>query len=129
MSNPLSDLEQKLRFPVVAVSRAGWTKTADEVGDLTDASPDDDLRDWQGMEIYDSAGQRFVAQRAFRGWPRSSFGAFVCLLMRHAIHVALELDEGSHVSVDGLKERLAPAYGGRQYFDGSTTHEEVIERA
>src|SRR5687768_4546592 len=100
MSNPFNDLEQKPRFPVVAVSRAGWVKAADEVDDLTDASPNDDLGDWQGMEIYDSAGRRFVAQRAFRGWPKSSFGAFICLLMRNAIHIALELDEGSPVSVD-----------------------------
>jgi hypothetical protein len=46
-ADPFRDLD-RLRFPLVAISPAGWTKPAEEVGDLTDASPDDDLTDSYG---------------------------------------------------------------------------------
>jgi hypothetical protein len=129
MSDPFSDLELKPRFPVVAVSRAGWTKRADEIYELVDASPWDDLREWQGLEIYDSAGQRYLAKRAFRGWPNSGIGLILCRVMKNSIHVALELDEGSAVSVSALKERLVGVAGMPERFEGTTSHQEVIERA
>jgi hypothetical protein len=128
MADPFLELKQKLTVPVVAVSRAGWTKTAEQLQDLTVASPDDDLSEWQGMEIYDSAGQHFRARRAFRGWPESEAGAFICRGAGNAIHVAFELDEGTSVSVQTLGERLAALALGVTIPERAT-HRDLIERA
>ena len=127
--DPFRDLRTKPQFPAVAVSRAGWTKMAAEPGDLTDASPRDNLADWQAMEIYDSAGCRFVARRVFRGWPKSALAASIYRLANNSIHVAFELDEGEGVSVQMLIQRLVAVGGMAERFDGAQTHREVIDRA
>jgi len=129
MNGPFDDLERKLQFPVVAISPAGWTKCAEEPGDLTDASPDDDLREWQAMEIYDSAGKCYMARRAFRGWPKGWLGALICRLVGHVVHVAFDLDEGRAVSVDALRQRLIAAGEAEGSFRHATTHREIIDAA
>ena len=125
--DPLLDLRTKVQFPVMAVSRAGWTKRADAPHEF-DASPTDDLADWQGMEIYDSAGRRFVARRAFRAWPKSTLGAMLCRVANNAIHVAFDLDDGEHISVDALKEKLDALTDRAGRLDSAKTHREVIEQ-
>jgi hypothetical protein len=121
-------VEFTLRFPIVGVSKAGWAKAASELGDFTDASSDDDLQEWQGLEIYDSAGMCYVVKKAYRGFPTSKFWFwFLCKLNNHCIHVGLDLDAGTPVSVQALQKRLVSVGELQEIDSGFKTHEEVIK--
>jgi hypothetical protein len=79
-----------IKFPAIAISRAGWHKTAREMDELTDASPTDDLAEWQGLVIVDAEGTRLVAGRVFRTWPKHRWGAALCRVLNHSVHVGFE---------------------------------------
>lgn len=114
-------------FPVVAFSQAGWSKTASELGDLTDASPDHPLDDWQQLEIYDCSGQRYRARRAFRAWPESRFGHWLCRLVGNCIHVGFEFDAPEPEAFEELRQRLGNA-GELSADCDATTHRELLLR-
>src|SRR6201988_3893768 len=98
-------------FPVVAFSPRGWRKTAEYLDELVDAAPSDYLRNWQGLTIYDSAGRRYVARRAYRAWPKSRLGAYLCRLFRHSVYVEFDLAEPKYVPLDELKARVLLTHG------------------
>lgn len=102
----MSTWHSRLEFPVIAFSRAGWWKEAATPSDLCDASPDDPLEDWQGLQIYDSAGRRFTTVRAFMEWPRTLVGHWFCKLIGNSIGVGFELSAPEHVSVEELRQRV-----------------------
>ena len=116
------------KFPVVAFSPTGWLKEADEVYDLTDASADDDLSEWQGLEIYDSAGLKYVARRVYRRWPASRLGALVCRLSNVAIHVDMDLDRPSAASLEELKDRIIAYYGEAPGIREAVSHKNLITK-
>lgn len=121
-----SETSRVFKFPVVAFSPTGWLKEADEVSDLTDASPDDDLSAWQGLEIYDSAGLKYVARRVYRGWPASRLGALACRLFNTAIHVDMDLDPPFPASLDELKDRIIAYYGEAPGLREAVSHQNLI---
>lgn len=114
------------KFPVVAFSPSGWLKEADELHNLTDASAGDDLSEWQGLEIYDSAGLKYTARRVYRKWPASRLGALVCRLSSIAVHVDMDLDPPSAASLDELKDRIIAYYGEAPAYREAVTHESLI---
>jgi len=120
-------MPNELLYPVIAFSPTGWAKEAASIADLTDASPNDDLRDWQGLVIYDAAGYRRVARRAFRLWPRSELGVRLCRLVRHSIHVGFELTEPEPAPLDELKRRVESVYGSDPSIGAAGNHRTVIE--
>lgn len=115
-----------LQFPVIAFSPAGWIKEADEIQDFTDASPDDDLSDWQGLVIYDSAGLKYTARRVYRRWPSSLFGVWLCRLSNNRIQVEMDLDAPSTASIDELKEHVSAHYGEESVLREAVSHKELI---
>ena len=118
---------QKLAFPAVAFSAAGWVKGAVEAQELTEADPTDDLADWQGLQIYDSSGSRYVARRAWRAWPKSDLGALACRLVSNAVHVDFELAGPEPVGLGELKEKVQLVCGAVEGLDRAKSHREVIE--
>lgn len=83
----------KLKFPVVFHSPAGWTKEVESEEEGFDASPFDGLSEWQGGEIRDAERRRFKVKRAYRGWPRSAIGLWLCRLLNNVIFVAFDVVE------------------------------------
>jgi hypothetical protein len=79
-------------------------KEAEEINELTFAGPDDDLSEWQGLVIYDSAGLKYSAQRVYRTWPASRLGVWMCRLLRVAISTDMDLDTPCAASLDELKD-------------------------
>ena len=116
------------KFPVIAFSPTGWLKEAGEICDLTDAKADDDLSEWQGLEIYDSAGLKYVARRVYRRRPASRLGALVCRLSNIAIHVDMELDPPSAASLDELKDRIIAYYGEAPGLREAFSHKNLITK-
>jgi len=117
------------RFPLVAFSPAGWVlEAASEDDDFGAASPWDDLRDWQGLEVFDAAGHRFVAARAFRVRPRSRLGLWVARILRHAIHVGFEWQAPQVVPLGELRRRLETVYPAAGFENAMSDHETLIRR-
>ena len=116
-----------LVYPVVAFSPAGWDKEASEVQELTDASPDDDLLEWQGIEVVDATGTHYRALRVYRAWPRSTWGVWLCRLANNCIHVDMDLVSEGTMPLDNLKARMVGYYGDASQLAAATTHREVIE--
>lgn len=81
-----------IRFPAIALSRAGWVKTGASLEELTDASPADDLSEWQQMRIVDSTGATYLSTRTFRAWPVTRGGMLLCKLLNNAIYVGFDLE-------------------------------------
>jgi hypothetical protein len=100
-----------LMFPVVAVSPAGWIKEAGDRSELTEVSPRDDLIEWGGTEIYDFSGRKFSTKAAYRSWPRSKLGLWLCRFANQSVHVGFHLDEPTATSVEELKYHLRRYYG------------------
>ena len=117
-----------LQFPVIAFSPAGWLKTATEVEELTDASPDDDLSDWLGLVIYDSSGLKYLAVRVYRIWPASRLGAWMCRVLGVAIHVDMDLATPSAASLDELRNRVIGYYGETSALREAVTHKDLITK-
>ena len=116
-------------FPVVAFSPAGWTVEAATEDDFGDASPWDDLGEWQGLEVFDSAGRQFTAVRAFRLRPRSSLGLWVCrLLFRQAVRVGFEWGPPREVALRDLLQRLRAGYPADWFDEAINNHEGLIRR-
>ena len=116
-------------FPVVAFSPAGWVLEADSEDDeFGTASPWDDLRDWQGLEVFDASGYRFVAARAFRVRPRTRLGLWVARIFRHSIHVGFEWDTPEMVPLIELRQRLETAYPAAGFEGAVSNHEALIRR-
>ncbi len=124
-----ANLERRLHFPVVVISPAGWSQRAEDLQELVSASPADNLDDWQGLEIYDSAGMRFVAGRASIGSPKGQVWVTLRRLANQAIYVALEIDEGTPVSVEALRQRLIAVAALPALSEVATTHQQIIESA
>jgi len=80
-------------FPAILLSEAGWLKSGESLRELSDASPTDDLTDWQNLRVFDAGGNCFRARRVFREWPRSRIGVFLCRLTNQSIMVGMELEE------------------------------------
>jgi hypothetical protein len=118
------------RFPVVAFSPAGWVLEAEseDDDDFGTASPWDDLRDWQGLEVFDSSGHRFVAARAFRVWPRSRLGLWIARIFRHSIHLGFEWETPDVVPLMELRRRLETAYPAAGFESDMSNHETLIRR-
>lgn len=121
------DLSEVVRFPIIAFWRSGGVNRADDAEELTSASPSDDLQAWQGLEVYDSAGMKFVVAEAVRGWPSSSLGALLCRVANHAIYVSLKAPAGVPVGVDELRERLSEKWLVPAGLHPSSSHHEIIE--
>jgi len=102
----MNNWHSQLEFPVIAFSRSGWWKEAATPADLCDASHDDPLDDWQGLQIYDSAGRGFTAVRAFREWPRTLLGRWLCRCIDNCVRVGFDLSAPQPVSVQELWERV-----------------------
>jgi hypothetical protein len=96
----------QVQFPAVAVSLAGWVKTGKSIEELTEASASDDLREWQGLRIFDVGGNAYRAIRVERCWPVGRLGLALCLLANHSIHVRLDLQPEATVSVSELETML-----------------------
>jgi hypothetical protein len=122
---PMSYGLQNVRFPVLAFSPAGWSKAACDEEELIDASPRDTLEDWQGLEVYDSAGLVHRATRAFRAWPRSTFGLLICRLVGQVIFVGFEFERAEPVPLEVLVAR-AKADGEISGDEVWQSHEEVL---
>lgn len=95
-----------IRFPAMLISATGWHKTADDPGELLDASPDDELSDWHRVEILDASGRLFIASRAFRGYPKSALGALLCRVVGHCIYVEFEFASVEHMSLGDFVNRV-----------------------
>lgn len=95
-----------IQYPAILISSAGWHKTADEPTDLLDASPGDDLAEWQDAEILDASGHRYRARRAFRGWPRSSLGVALCRLLGHCVYVQFEFETREAMTTTSFASRV-----------------------
>jgi hypothetical protein len=93
-----------IKFPAVAISPAGWHKTAADFADLTDASPVDDLAEWQRLEVFDSEGKRFLVRRAYRAWPKHGWGAALCRLFNQSIHVGFEFESIEQLSTERVAQ-------------------------
>lgn len=115
-----------LQFPVIGFSPAGWIKEADAIHEFIDASPDDDLSDWQGLVIYDSSGRKYTARRVYRRWPASRLGVWICRLSSNSIHVDMELDPPCAASLDELKDRVIAYYGEEPLLREAVSHKELI---
>jgi len=100
-------MSQDISCPAVVISPAGWHKAAATFSELTDASPKDDLADWQNIEILDSEGKRFQARKAFRSWPRRSWGVLLCRLFNQSVHVGFEFSAIEQMSTDEVAKRLS----------------------
>jgi hypothetical protein len=116
---------EKVRFPVLAFSPAGWNKVAATALELTEASPDDLLDDWQRLEVYDSAGFVHRATRAFRFWPKSNFRKLLCCLVRQQIYVGFQFEKPELVQLQELVRR-AKAIGEISEEDGWLSHEHLL---
>ena len=114
------------QFPVIAFSPAGWIKEADRIEELNDASPDDDLSDWQGLVIYDSSGLKYTARGVYRRWPATTFGVWLCRLSNISTHVDMDLDAPSVAALEELKLRVIGYYGEESAYRAATSHKELI---
>jgi hypothetical protein len=97
----------QIHFPAVGVSPSGWVKTANSFDELTDASPGDDLLEWQGLRVFDAEGNAYRAIRVGRRWPIGHFGLALCRFMNHSIYVALELQPENTIFVQDLAAMLS----------------------
>jgi hypothetical protein len=122
-------LQRRPKFPVVAFSPAGWVReAASEADEFGVVSPWDDLSEWQGLEVFDSTGHRFVAVRAFRVRPRSRLGLWVARIFRQAIHVDFEWEAPRPVPLGELRQRLETVYPAAGFEDAMSDHESLIRR-
>jgi hypothetical protein len=96
----------QIHFPAVAVSPAGWVKAAHSLDELTDASPRDDLRQWQGLGVFDAGGNAFRTNKVVRRWPVGRLGLALCWITNQSVHVELELQPEATVSVLELAAML-----------------------
>jgi hypothetical protein len=112
----------------VAFSASGWTVEADSESTLGDARPSDDLRDWQALEVFDSAGRCFVAERVFRRWPRTPFGLWLCRILGRMVRVGFNWTVPRHISLDELRQRLSARYPAELFEGEIGSHEELIRR-
>jgi hypothetical protein len=94
---------------------------------LTDASYDDDLTEWQGLEVYDASGRRYTAHRVYRAWPSTRLGVWVCRLANNCIHVEMDLVCDGPAALDELKHRIARAQGDTSELMAAVTHRKAIE--
>jgi hypothetical protein len=115
-----------LQFPVIGFSPAGWIKEADAIHEFIEASPDDDLSDWQGLMIYDSSGLKYTARRVYRRWPSSRFGVWLCRLSEISVRVGMDLDAPSTASLYELRERVIAHYGELSSLREAVSHKELI---
>jgi len=100
-------MSHDITCPAVAISPAGWHKAATTLSELTDASPKDDLVDWQNIEILDAEGMRFQARRAFLSWPRQSWAVLLCRLFNQSVHVGFEFSAIERMSTEEVAKRVA----------------------
>lgn len=96
----------QIHFPAVAVSPAGWVKTANSLDELTDASPRDDLREWQGLRVFDAGGNAFRTNQVVRRWPVGRLGLALCWFTNQSMHVGFELQPDASISVLELAAML-----------------------
>ena len=92
------------------------------------ASAWDDLSDWQGLEVFDSTGLRFVAARAFRLRPKGLLGLWIARLVRSSVRVGFEWGAPSPVSPLELRRRLATVYPDVDFASTASNHEALIRR-
>ena len=116
----------EIEFPAAAFSPVGWWRGASNSNDLCDASPDDTLGDWQGLEIYDSAGRKFTARQVFIEWPHTRLGRWLCGLVGNAIHVGFDLYPPERVSVEELFRRLSAVENVPRSLMGAT-HRKILQ--
>jgi hypothetical protein len=115
-------------YPVVAFSPSGWTVEADSEAELAGAHASDGLRDWQNVEVFDSAGRCFVAARVSLRWPQTRLGLWLCRVLGRVVRVEFDWARPRQVSIDELRQRLSACYPP-DWFDGEiATHEELIRR-
>jgi len=98
-----NDLDKVLCFPALVVSKAGWSKLGQTALEISDASPDDDLSNWRGAAVYDSAGRRFLVERCFVKWPATAVGRLSARLFDHVIHVGMVLEELAPLPLEDFK--------------------------
>ena len=94
-------------FPAILLSEAGWLKSGESLRELSDASPSDDLTEWQSLRVFDAGGNCFRARRVFREWPRSRIGLLLCRLTNQSISVRMELEEVEAVKLSELVSQVA----------------------
>lgn len=111
----------------MAFSSAGWIKEAEDANALTEADPTDNLKEWEGLEIYDSSGQKCIVQKVWRVWPRQAFGVWLCRSLNNATYVDFELSVPVQVSFDELKQRLRAEYTGCDGIEEAESHYELIQ--
>lgn len=102
----LGRMSIQIHFPAVAVSPAGWVKTANSFDELTDVSPRDNLREWQGLRVFDAGGNAYRINRVVRRWPIGRLGLSLCRVTNHSIYVGFELQPEATVSVLELAAML-----------------------
>ena len=106
VSSNLNHMSIHVHFPAIAVSPAGWVKTGKSLDELTDAAPSDDLRQWQGLRVFDADGNAYLASRVERRWPTGRIGLARCRLTNVSTYVRLELQPEVAVSVSELAAML-----------------------
>lgn len=82
-------------------------KTGSSLEELTDASPADDLFEWQQMRIVDSSGATYISKRTFRAWPATRGGMLLCKLINNAIYVGFDLERVEPISLAELLDTPA----------------------
>jgi hypothetical protein len=101
------DMAEVVTWPALLMSHAGWTKVGRSPGELTDASPSDDLAEWQGLTIVDAAGRHFRAVEVTAAWPASRLGRLLCSLANHVIHVRIVVEELPSMPVRELADLVS----------------------
>lgn len=96
-----------VHFPAVAVSPAGWVMAGNSLEEITRAAPSDDLQQWQGLRVFDAAGNAYLASRVERCWQLSRIGLALCRLMNQSIFVRLELQPMAPVPLAELVAMLS----------------------
>jgi len=119
--------EEILDFPVVAFSPSGWINEAATLDELTSASVDDPLTDWQGLEIFDSCGKKFIVRRAFVRSPTSLLGRCATKIFNSNVYLSFELTPPQSISVTELLQRLSQHYRQLETDSTMTTHRRILE--
>ncbi len=101
----------RLTPPILVVSRAGWATEGEDVHDLFNAAPNDDLSEWQGMVIYDSAGKLWRTEKVWRLRPRSRFGLMIFRALGMGAYLEVTLSEPMPYSEAELRDRIVRHFG------------------
>ncbi len=114
-------------YPVIAFSKAGWVKEVESESEGFDASPDDNLSEWQNMVIYDSSGKKFHVKNAYLDRHGHTWRLWLNRLFKQSVYVEFDIDIVEDTSLDELKQNIAKHYGELSGLISAQSYKEVIE--